>query len=144
VTASALFAVPVSGPAYGRTFRAIATLAVLVLLVYGARVVFFLLPEPPSRDGWIFIGAAAFALVATWYFVVMAHTTIDAQGIRQTGLIDRKTQWNEIWHARVGGLPFSRRLIVRTTGGRLRSYFGSTPELLAAFAQIAAKYPRRR
>jgi hypothetical protein len=143
VTETALFADPVSGPAYGRTFRLFATLAVLALLAYGVRVVFVLLPEPPSREGWIVLGASTIALIGTWYFMVTARTTIDAQGIRQSGLVERRTDWSEIWHARVRGPAFSRRLVVRNVGGRFRYFYGGTPELLAAFDVIAAAHPRK-
>lgn len=143
MTARVSFDAPVSGPAYGRGFRAFATLAVLALLAYGARAVFVLLPEPPSRDGWYFLGSAAFALAGSWYFMVTARTTIDAQGIRQSGLIDRQTGWDEIGYARVRGPSFSRRLVVRNLAGRFRYYYGGTPELAAAFERIAAAYPRK-
>jgi len=143
MTTHALFAAPVSGPAYGRAFRVFATLAVLALLAYGVRVVFVLLPELPSREGWIVLGASTFALIGTWYFMLTAKTTIDAKGIRQSGLVERKTEWSEIWHARVRGPAFSRRLVVRNVGGRFRYFYGGTPELLAAFGKIADAYPRK-
>ena len=132
----------VSGPAYGRAFRLFATAVLLALLAYGARVVLVLPPEPPSRDGWFFIGAVVFALLGSWYFMVTARTTIDAHGIRQSGLIERRTDWSEVRYARVRGPSFSRRLVVRNIGGRIRYYYGGTPELVAAFERIAAAYPR--
>ena len=143
MTERVLFDAPVSGPAYGRAFRVSATVAVLALLAYGARVVFVLLPEPAGRESWIILAAATFGLVGTWYFMVTATTTIDAQGIRQSGLVERKTAWSEVWHARVRGPAFSRRLVVRNAGGRFRYYYGGTAELLAAFDLIAAAYPRK-
>lgn len=142
MTARVAFDAPVSGPAYGRGFRVFATLAVLALLAFGARAVFVLLPEPPSRDGWFFLGAVVFALIGSWYFMVTARTTIDAQGIRQSGLIERRTAWDEVRHARVRGPGFSRRLVVRNVAGRFRYYYGGTPELAAAFERIATAYPR--
>jgi len=143
VTEHALFDAPVRGPAYGRAFRVFATVTMLALLAYGGRVVFVLLPEPPGRESWIILAAAAFGLIGTWYFMVTARTTIDAQGIRQSGLVERKTDWSEVWQARVRGPAFSRRLAVRNVGGRFRYYYGGTPELLAAFEMIAAAYPRK-
>lgn len=133
---------PVSGPAYGRGFRVIATVAVVALLAYAARVVLVLQPELPGSDGWVMLGAVTFALVGSWYFMVTARTTVDAQGIRQSGLIERRTGWDDIRYARVGGFAFSRRLIVRNAAGRFRYYFGGTTELVAAFERIAAAYPR--
>lgn len=135
---------PVSGPAYGRGFRVIATVVVVALLAHGARVVLVLRPDLPGSDGWMLLGAATFALVGSWYFMVSARTTVDAQGIRQSGLIERRTGWDEIRTARVGGFALSRRLVVRTAAGRFRYYFGGTAELVAVFGQIASAYPPRR
>jgi hypothetical protein len=142
MTARVTFDAPISGLAYGRGFRVFATIAVLALLAYGARAMLVLPPEPPSRDGWYFLGAIVFALVGSWYFMVTARTTIDAQGIHQSGLIERRTGWDEIGYARVRGPSFSRRLVVRNSAGRFRYYYGATPELTAAFERIAAAYPR--
>ncbi len=138
------FESPVTGLAYGRGFRVAATLAVLALLVWGTRMVLVLGIGPGNGDGWIVIGATVFALLGTWYFMITSRTTIDTQGIRQSGLVERRTEWSEILHARVRGPAFSRRLVVRGVNGRFRYYFGGTPELLAAFDAIAAAYPRRR
>jgi hypothetical protein len=82
-------------------------------------------------------------LIGPWYFMLIATTTVDTQGIRQSGLIERKTDWGEVGYARVRGPSFSRRLLVRNVGGRVRYYFGGSPQLQAAFDQIAAAYPRR-
>lgn len=132
----------VSGPAYSQSVRLMATLAMLGLIAYGARLL-LTMPEAPSRDGWIFIGAVAFTLIGTWYFMVAGRTTIDTDGIRQTGLIERKVEWSEIRQARVRGFAFSRRLIVYRIGARFQVYHAGTPELASAFEKIAASYPRR-
>ncbi|MGE5338817.1 MAG: hypothetical protein ACM3PU_13390 [Gemmatimonadota bacterium] len=144
MSARVSFEPPVTGPAYGRGFRAAAAFAALGLLAWGARTVLALGIGRGDGDGWIVLGAAAFALLGTLYFMITSRTTIDAQGIRQSGLIERKTEWSDILYARVRGPAFSRRLVVRSVNGRFRYYFGGTRELLAAFDQIAAAYPRRR
>lgn len=142
MTAASDFAQPVSGRAYSGAFRVLATAVTAGLLLYGARVV--LGAPDPSRDGWILIGAIAFALIGTWYFMMVSVTTIDADGVRQSGIIERKVAWSEILHARVRGFAFSRRLVVRTIGGRYRFFYGGTPELLAAFARVETAFPLRR
>ncbi len=141
MTARVAFDAPVSGPAYGRGFRAFATAMLLALLAFGARVLWEQLPTLARGGGW-FLGAVVFALLGTWYFMVTARTTIDAQGVRQSGLIERSTAWDEIRSACVRGPAFSRRLVVHSSLGRLRYYYGGTPDLLAAFERIAAAYPR--
>lgn len=142
MTARVSFDAPVSGPAYGRGFRALATVAVMALLAYGARAVFVLAPEPPSRDGWFFLGAVVFALLGSRYFMITARTTIDARGIRQSELTERQTGRDEVRSARVRGPAASRRLVVRNVAGRFRCYYGGTRDLVAAFERIAAAYPR--
>jgi hypothetical protein len=64
--------------------------------------------------------------------------------VRQTGLVERRVAWDDVWYARAGGFAFSRRLVVRTIHGRIRYFFGGTPELHAAFARVAARYPKPR
>jgi hypothetical protein len=132
----------VSGPAYSRSVRLIATLATFGLLAYGAGLV-LAMPTAPSREGWILVGAVAFTLIGTWYFMVTSRTTIDEHGIRQTGLMERKAQWSEIRQARVRGFAFSRRLVVYRLGARFQVYNAGTPELAGAFEKVASAFARR-
>jgi len=67
-------------------------------------------------------------------------TTIDDKGIRQSGLVEKKVEWSEVYSARLLGPRFARRLMVRTINGRFRFFFGGSPELQAAFARIAESY----
>jgi hypothetical protein len=133
---------PVSGPAYGRFFRLLATAMLVGVLLLGARAM-LQVPGDASTPGdpWI-LGLGMLAVAGSYWVLVSSTTTIDATGIRQTGLIERKVGWSELHSARLFGPPFARRLMVRTRNGRFRFFFGGSPELLAAFARIAQAYRR--
>lgn len=136
------FSTPVAGPAYSLTFRAVASIVVFGLLAYGVYAVALRTQGPIARDGWLFIGAVLVSLLGTYYLMMSAVTTIDAEGIRQSGLVDRRVAWNEIGYARVRRIG-ATRLTVRKAGGRFVFFFGGSRDLEAAFDRIAAAYPRR-
>jgi hypothetical protein len=144
VTAQDLdFSTPVRGLAYGPAFRALATLIVVVVLASAVRAHLTLPDEALAQQGWgpLLIGLAA--LAGSYYLLMTSTTTIDAQGIRQSGLLEKKVVWAQVEAARLGGFAFSRRLIVRAGSLRPKVFFGGTPELVAAFQRIAAAYPYR-
>lgn len=130
------FSAPVSGPAYGRVFRAMATAMLLVVLAMALRATSQLPEDEAARQGYWVMGMGLLALVATYWVLMSSTTTIDAAGIRQSGLIDKQVAWGDVRSAMLFGPPFARRLMVRTTRGRFRFFFGGSPELLAAFARI--------
>jgi len=134
------FTQPVSGPAYGRSFRALATAMLLAVVVMAARATLQLPDDQAAAQGYWLLGIGMLALVASYWVLMRSTTTIDAAGIRQSGLTDKKVEWREVRSARIFGPPFARRLMVRTANGRFRFFFGGSPELLAAFARIAQAY----
>jgi hypothetical protein len=131
------FPQPVSGPAYGRFFRLLATAMVLVVLAMAARATLRLPEDVAAAQGYWLLGIGMLALLASYWVLMRSTTTIDAHGIRQSGLTDKQVGWHELRSARLFGPPFARRLMVHTANGRLRYFFGGSPELLAAFARIA-------
>ena len=134
------FSQPVVGPAYGRFFRLLATAMVLAVLAMAARATLQLPPDVAAAQGYWLLGVGMLALLASYWVLMRSTTTVDALGIRQSGLTDKKVAWVEVHSARLFGPPFARRLMVRTANGRFRFFFGGTPELLAAFARIAQAY----
>jgi hypothetical protein len=134
---------PVRGAAHGRVQRAIATLMVVVVVI-GLLRLLWTAPEASEAGSPWFIGAAAFAFLAAYGFLMTSTTTLDATGIRQSGLLERKVAWSEIATARLGGFGFARLLRVRTRSGRRISFAGATPELEAAFARVVADYSPQR
>ncbi len=136
------FSEPVSGPAYGRTFRLLATVMLLVVLAMAARATLNLPDDQQAAQGYWLLGIGLLGLVASYWVFLRSATTLDAKGIRQSGLTDKKVEWREVYSARLFGPPFARRLMVRTMNGRFRFFFGGSPELLEAFARVVQAYRR--
>ncbi len=136
------FSEPVSGPAYGRTFRVLATAMLLLVVAMAARATLNLPDDQQAAQGYWILGIGLMGLVASYWVFLRSATTLDAKGIRQSGLTDKKVEWREIYSARVFGPPFARRLMVRTLSGRFRFFFGGSPEVLAAFDRVAQAYKR--
>jgi hypothetical protein len=134
------FEQPVSGPAYGLFFRVVATAMLLAVLAMAARAALQAPVDTPLGDRFGILGLGLFALAASYWMMIRATTTIDDAGIRQSGLIETKVAWSEVYSARLFGPPFARRLLVRTINGRFRFFFGGTPELHAAFARIVQRF----
>lgn len=132
------FEPPVRGAAHGRLQRVVATALVALVAIGLLRLLW---TEPAATQGgspW-FIGSAVFALLVAYAFLMASTTTLDADGIRQSGLLERKVAWSEIASVRLGGFGFARLLRVRTRGGRRIAFAGATPELEAAFARVVAE-----
>lgn len=122
-----------SGPAYGRGMRFLSSLLVLGLALLLLRVIW-------RTDGWAssdamwLIGLSGIAVAASWWQMITSTTTIDAQGIRQSGWVEKAMRWDEISAARLVG----SRLILKARFGRPRVFFAGNAELAAAFRQIAS------
>lgn len=137
------FGAPVRGPAYSRGFRISATALLAVVLLLAARNYEQWLALTRAQDGG-FIGAAGILVLIGSYAVLMRSvTTIDAAGIRQSGLLEKRADWSELQSARLVGFGFARRLLVHTAFGKFRVFYGGTPELAAAFERIAARFAAR-
>ena len=134
------FPQPVSGPAYGRVFRGIATAMLLFVLAMAVRAALQMPRDEAAMQGFGLLSVGLVGLIGAYWVLMRSTTTIDAAGIRQSGLIEKKVEWGQLHNARLFGPPFARRLIVRTTNGRFRFFFAGSPELLAAFARIAQAY----
>jgi hypothetical protein len=134
------FPQPVSGPAYGRVFRLLATAMLAGVLAMAVRVALQVPDDIEVAQGYGLLGMIMLGLLASYWFMMTSTTTIDATGIRQTGLMEKAASWDQVQSVRLFGPPFARRLMVRTANGRFRFFFGGSPELLAAFARIAEAY----
>jgi hypothetical protein len=136
------FTKPVTGASYSLAYRTIASLLCVAVIVQGAIAV----ARAPGVESFgtgalPWFGIALLALLATYALMMRARTTIDAAGLRQTGLIERRVDWAELHSARLAGFVVSRRLLVRSTSGQYRVFNGGTPALIAAFERIAQRYP---
>lgn len=132
---------PISGAAYPRAFRVLATVVLLVIAVQATRVGGEIAAAASGRDGWIVLGAGLLVLIGSYVMLLRSTTTIDATGLAQTGLLDKRVSWSELRSARLGGFGFAPRLLVRTEAGKFKVFFGGTAELKAAFGRIAQAYP---
>ena len=132
------FATPVSGPAYRLSAKLVAGAMSAVLVIYGLRVIDKILAMPWAMA--VLIGTAFVGVLSTTWYVFKGRTTIDARGVRQEWIVLKDYDWSRISKARYLRLPFTSRLMLRTGFGPIKAIQGGTPELDAAFREIAAYY----
>ena len=139
----------VSGPAYSRWYKFLATVVALVLVVQGVGVVlrFPLLQEAGLPVRMLLLGAVAM-LALSYYWFLRSTITIDEHGIVQTWMFDRQVAWEDVRSAKMLGIPwagwlFPPRLMVRT-GNAFATFNGGSDEVLQEFARIALAYQMRR
>jgi hypothetical protein len=140
--------VTVTGPAYGGGFKLVATLLTVVLLGYGASIA---LRFPLLSFGLgvkaLLLGAGAMLLVS-YYWFLRSRTTIDANGIRQSWVIDKRVDWRDVRGAKMIGIPyagwlFPPRMVVRT-GNAFTTFNGGSREVLVEFAKISLAFQMKR
>lgn len=139
---------PVTGPAYGGGFKLFATLLTVVLLGYGVSIAlrFPLLSFGIGVEALLF-GSGAMLLVS-YYWFLRSRTTIDATGIRQSWVIDKRVEWREVRGAKMIGIPycgwlFPPRMVVRT-GNSFTTFNGGSQEVLVEFAKISLAFQMKR
>lgn len=138
----------VTGPSYGTGFKAFATIMTLVLALYGASVAWRF---PLLSFGFgvkVLLLVAALMLGVSYYWFLRARTTIDAEGIRQTWLYDKKVQWRDVRGAKMIGIPYASwlfppRMVVRT-GNAFMTFNGGSQEVLVEFAKISLAFQAKR
>jgi hypothetical protein len=138
----------VTGPAYGGPFKSAATVLTVLLLGYGTSIA---LRFPLLSFGFgvkaLLLGAAMMLLVS-YYWFLRARTTIDASGIRQSWVIDKRVDWRDMRGAKMIGIPyagwlFPPRMVVRT-GNSFTTFNGGSRELLVEFAKISLAFQMKR
>lgn len=141
-------AATVSGPSYGRGFKSLATILTALLALYGASVA---IRFPLLSFGFgvqALLAAAGVMLGVSYYWFLRARTTIDADGIRQTWLYDKKVEWRDVRGAKMIGIPylswlFPPRMIVRT-GSAFTTFNGGSQEVLIEFAKISLAFQMKK
>lgn len=138
----------VSGPAYGGGFKLVATLLTVVLLGYGVSIA---LRYPLLSFSFgvkaLLLGAGAMLLVS-YYWFLRSRTTIDATGIRQSWVIDKRVDWRDIRGAKMIGIPyagwlFPPRMVVRT-GNSFTTFNGGSRAVLVEFAKISLAFQMKK
>lgn len=133
---------PVSGPSYSLPIRVAATLIVLVVLAGALRWW-----RDAAMAGWgsqeaVVLAATLFGTIGAWFFMLRSVTVVDAEGIRQIGLVNRNARWSQVASVRMPRWG-TTRLIVRRAGGPFFSVFhGGSAELRAAFRRVAGAHHR--
>lgn len=127
----------VSGPSYGPAMRTVSSVVVLLLGALSVRV---LLKTDgwAGSDAWWLLGGTALAVLGSWWQLLSARTTLDAEGIEQTGLITVRMRWDEVAFARARG----SRLLLKASVGRFRVFHAGNATLRASFAEVAQRFPR--
>ncbi len=85
---------------------------------------------------------AYFGMIVVAYFMLVGHTTITHNGIKQEWIMKRELEWDDLKFAKFVPMFFSKRLICFTKRGRPIVFQGASQELQIAFAQIALAHRR--
>jgi hypothetical protein len=128
------FAEPVSGPAYRPVTRVVAGLLVAGLLGWGVRTL-LMADEPPDTTRLGTAAVIALALLWPMPMLLFGRTVVDADGIRQPGLMGREIRWTEVQRIRFVRMPMSPRLMASSGFGRVKVFHSGSRELDQAFAQ---------
>jgi hypothetical protein len=138
----------ITGPAYGPGFKLVATFLTVALLGYGASIAMrFPLLSLGFGVKALLLGAAAL-LVLSYYWFLRSRVTIDAAGIRQSWVIDKRVEWRDMRGAKMIGIPyagwlFPPRMVVRT-GNSFTTFNGGSRELLIEFARISLAFQMKK
>ena len=138
----------VTGPAYGPGFRMTATTITLALVAYTASVLWrFPMLSFGLGVKALLLGAAVM-LGVSYYWFLRAQVTLDAEGIRQTWVYDKKVQWRDVRGAKMIGIPyfswlFPPRMVVRT-GSAFMTFNGGSREVLIEFAKISLAFQMKK
>lgn len=135
----------VTGPAYSPWFKMLATLFTFGLAGYAAS---FMIRQGDDLGTQALMLGAILLLLLSYRGFLHATVTIDADGIRQTGLLGKDARWDDIRGAKLIGLPRAGwvsppRLVVRT-GTAFYTFNGGTQELLTEFARISLAYEMKK
>ncbi|TFW05337.1 hypothetical protein E4K72_11510 [Oxalobacteraceae bacterium OM1] len=138
----------VTGPAYSAVFKVLATLVTAGLALYGINIALHFPIGQYSFGVKALLGCSAIMLAVSYYWFLKSTVTINAQGISQTWLYDRKVEWRDIRSAKMIGIPFLSaifppRLIVRT-GNAYTTFNGGSRDVLVEFAKISLAYQMKK
>lgn len=135
----------ITGPAYSPWFKMLATLFTFGLAGYAAS---FLLRHGGDFGSQALLLGVILLLLLSYRSFLHSTVTIDADGIRQTGLLGKEVAWSDVRGAKLIGLPRAGwlsppRLVVRT-GVAFYTFNGGTHELLTEFARISLAYEMKK
>lgn len=127
------------GPAFPLGVRLLATALVGAVLVWGVRALEALSSTP--WDGWTatVLGTALVLVVWSLTWMWRSRTGVDAVGIHQSWIRDKRVAWGDITQARLIAIPYldflvTPRLVVRPRGGGTVVFHSADPRVLGAWA----------
>lgn len=131
----------VSGPAFSRSFRLLAT-----VIVGGCALWFAQLwsrgalgQSVGTGTGWFIAGLALMAW--TWWSIMVSTTRLDARGLHQHWVWDKAMPYDDLAYVRLirvrgFGWLIAPRLYVRTLAGKFTVFYGATPTLIGEFERM--------
>ncbi len=138
---AARFAQPVSGYAYGPALRVIALIVTLFSIAFAVFAWFSAAAQ--TMSGYWLPMAIAVGMIATCWYIVTGQTVLDRDGISQQWIMPKAYRWDGIYRARLLRLPMNTRLMLNVGKPPFKTIHAGTPELAAAFADIARLYESR-
>ena len=130
---------PLRGPAFPIVVRLLATALVASLMHWSIRSLDKL--TGVRWNGWTGTVVVGVMVLVVWCLVWMwrSRTGVDAQGIHQSWIRDKRVAWGDITQARLVAIPYldgliTPRLVVRPRGGGLVVFHSADPRVLGAFA----------
>jgi hypothetical protein len=132
-------AMTLRGPAFPIAVRLLASALVAGLMHWGVRS----LDELTSVrwNGWTGAVVVGAMVLVIWSLVWMwrSRTGVDAEGIHQSWIRDKRVAWRDITQARLIAIPYldsliTPRLVVRPRGGGVVVFHSADPRVLGAFA----------
>lgn len=143
ITQSKLFEALGTLPLMGRSWpKAIAGLAwlVILLIIWWIALRAQHLQAQVQGPVALSIAISLLALCVIAYYMWFGRTTIDAEGIKQEWVFNRRISWEEIRMAKFVPLLFSKRLVCFPHRGRPVIFHAGERPLEIAFAHIALAY----
>ena len=130
---------PLRGPAFPIAVRLLATALVASLMHWSIRSLDELTGVRWNGcTGTVVVGAM---VLVVWCLVWMwrSRTGVDAQGIHQSWIRDKRVAWGDITQARLIAIPYldrgiTPRLVVRPRCGGVVVFHSADPRVLGAFA----------
>jgi hypothetical protein len=141
-------AAAVTGPAYGKGFKVLATVLTVALLAYGVSVALRFPLLTFGAGVKLLLAGAVLMLGVSYYWFLRSQTTIDDKGIRQSWLYDKQVAWSDVRGAKMIGIPymswlFPPRMVVRT-GSAFTTFNGGSQEVLIEFARISLAFQMKK
>ena len=138
----------VTGPAYSAWFKLLATAVTGGLVLYGVNIA---LHFPLLQYGLgvkVLLLCSALMLAVSYYWFLRSTVTIDAGGITQTWLYNKRVEWRDVRGAKMIGIQYTSwlfppRLVVRT-GNSFTTFNGGSREVLIEFAKISLAFQMKR